>query len=135
MSAMEEEGGDQERLEDMLRDAEADRAAIMAKNAECVPRVTPCRCTMVGTVGERLGYGAGGPTHKPLAPMLVVGFWAVCWGFPCRLQRLLAFYFQKKLENEEKAVVKSGLDEAAAPSVTAAAAPQSARSTGDQEQK
>lgn len=52
-----------------------------------------------------------------------------------RLQRLLAFYFQKKLENEEKAVVKSGLDEAAAPSVTAAAAPQSARSTGDQEQK
>jgi uncharacterized protein YgiB involved in biofilm formation len=47
----------------------------------------------------------------------------------------LAFYFQKKLENEEKAVVKSGLDEAAAPSVAAAAAPQSARSTGDQEQK
>lgn len=49
MSAMEEEGGDQERLEDMLRDAEADRAAIMAKNAECVS----------GGPMPRLGVGMG----------------------------------------------------------------------------
>ena len=50
-----------------------------------------------------------------------------------RLQRLLAFYFQKKLANEEKAVVKG--DDLDPASATAAAAPQSARSSGDQEQK
>ena len=51
-----------------------------------------------------------------------------------RLQRLLAFYFQKKLANEEKAVVKSSSDEVDAPP-TASAAPHTARSAGDQEQK
>jgi hypothetical protein len=34
LATYDEGGADQERLEDMLRDAEADRATIMAKNAE-----------------------------------------------------------------------------------------------------
>ena len=63
----------------------------------------------------------------------MASLWGVGAWVDCRLQRLLAFYFQKKAANEEKAVVKSGDDGSVAPSTSAA--PQSARSNSDQEQK